>query len=218
MKTSLVLMAAALAVGGATASGASVDTLARETTRLEVPRVNVPARANIFGAGRSTPPDPGGGGAGILPPSVQLPVGQSRVVTIPRVLGRVNPINWNNDWNGPQGDRVGPTDVTSYRGISGLVDRHNGMFLVGVFLSDAGPPRHAPPRLDFTDREDFSVLAPRLAQTFMIGNGKGHEFRVPSRATRLLLGFADGFLYQGLPGWYDNNSGGVVVSVHMTRG
>ena len=51
----------------------------------------------------------------------------------------------------------------------------------------------------------------------MIGNGKGHEFRVPSRATRLLLGFADGFLYQGLPGWYDN-SGGVVVSVHMTRG
>ena len=146
MKASLVLMAAALAVGGATASGASVDTLARETTRLEVPRVNVPARANIFGAGRSTPPDPGGGGAGILPPSVQLPVGQSRVVTIPRVLGRVNPINWNNDWNGPEGDRVGPTDVTSYRGISGLVDRHNGMFLVGVFLSDACARRGMPRR------------------------------------------------------------------------
>jgi hypothetical protein len=35
----------------------------------------VPARANIFGAGRDEPPQPGGGGAGVLPPVWQLPSG-----------------------------------------------------------------------------------------------------------------------------------------------
>ncbi len=141
---------------------------------------------------------------------------ETRVVRFTKVVGRVNPINWNDDWNGAGGDHVGPTDVTSYQGISGIVHRRNGMFLVGVFLTEARPSGKAPPRLDFSDRERISHLAPRIAQTFLIGNGEGRTFRVPPTASRLLLGFADGFLYEGAPGWYDNNSGGLVVTVRVT--
>jgi hypothetical protein len=90
------------------------------------------------------------------------------------------------------------------------------MFLVGVFLTDDPPPKHAPPRLNFTTRERFSSLAPRIAQTFLIGNGKRRSYRVPSRATRLFLGFADGYRYQGNRGWYGNNAGELTVTVDMT--
>jgi hypothetical protein len=37
------------------------------------------------------------------------------------------------------------------------------------------------------------------------------------RARRLYLGFADGYLYVGAPGWYDNNSGELSVTVDMRR-
>jgi hypothetical protein len=85
------------------------------------------------------------------------------------------------------------------------------MFLVGVFLTDSPPSKPAPPRLDFTTRE-FDLLAPRIGQTFLIGDGKGHKYRVPSGATRLFVGFADAFGYQGAPGWYENNAGNLTVT------
>ena len=218
MKTPLLVLAGVtLLAGVGLAPGPSRATQKRDAA-LETRRVIVPAQANIFGAGRGTPPDPGGGGGGVLPPSVPLSGGGGRIVTFPKVVGRVNPISWTDDWNGPAGDRVGPTDVVSYRGISGLVHKRNGMFLAGVFLTDTRPSGPAPPRLDFTGREGFSVLAPRIAQTFLIGSGKGHAFRAPPGATRLLLGFADGFLYQGLPGWYDNNAGGLRATVRVEEG
>jgi hypothetical protein len=108
---------------------------------------------------------------------------------------------------------AGPTDVTSYEGISGIVHRGNGMFLTGVFLTDDPPSELAPQRLDFTDREQFEVLAPEIAQTFFVGDGEGRRYCVPAGATRLFLGFADAFLYQGPPGWYDNNDGELDVIV-----
>jgi hypothetical protein len=177
----------------------------------------VSAQANIFGAGQDEPPAPAGGGPGVLPPVWRLQRGSERVVTFPSVTGRVNPIVDSATANGPGGDRVGPTDVTSYGGISGIVHRRNGMFLVGVFLTDDPPSKHAPPRLNFTRRERFNSLAPRIAQTFLIGNGKGRSYRVPARATRLFVGFADGYLYDGAPGWYGNNAGQLTVTVDMTR-
>ena len=180
-------------------------------------RQRVPARANIFGAGFNVAPDPGDGGGGVLPPAWRLPAG-ARVVTFPRVTGRVSPVEWQDAWNGPRGDGEGPTDVETYRGISGIVDRRNGMFVVGVFLGDGAPASAAPPRLDFTDREDFRLLAPRVGQTFFVGDGRGRRYRVPAGATRVFVGFADGYLYQGPPGWYGNNAGSVIVSVKATRG
>ena len=115
-----------------------------------------------------------------------------RVVTFPRITGAVSPINPSDD-NGAGGDRIGPTDVSSYRGIAGIRHQSNGMFLVGVFLPDVELLDHAPPRLDFTKRDRFRSLAPRLGQTFLIGDGKGRSYKVPAGTTRLYAGFADGY-------------------------
>jgi hypothetical protein len=176
----------------------------------------VPATANIFGAGRDTAPAPAGGGAGSLPPAWELPSG-STIVTFPCATGEVTPYAGQPLRNGPAGDRLGAggenTDVTSYEGISGIVNQGNGMFLVGVFLTDAVPSDPAPPRLDFTDGEDFEELAPEIAQTFLVGDGVGRTFRIPAGATRLFLGFADARGYSGSPGWYGNNAGALEVTV-----
>jgi hypothetical protein len=129
------------------------------------------------------------------------------------VVGSVNPIRSNPDWNGPAGNMVGPTRVTSFDGISGILDEHNAMFLTGVFLADDEPADPAPDRLDFTDAETFDELAPALGQTFLIGDGVGRRYRVPDGATRLFVGFADAYFYVGKPGYYGNNVGEVEVTV-----
>jgi hypothetical protein len=179
-------------------------------------RAVVLGTSNIFGAGRATAPAPGGGGAGTLPPACELAAG-SAIVTFTSATGEVTPYTDQPLRNGPAGDHKGAggenTDVTSYQGISGIINRGNGMFLVGVFLTDAVPADPAPPRLDFTRGEDLEELAPEIAQTFLIGDGIGRTYRVPSGATRLFLGFADAFLYEGPPGWYGNNAGAIDVVV-----
>ena len=179
----------------------------------------VSGQANIFGAGRDSAPGPGGGG--ILPPSVRLPDGAS-VVTFPEVAGEVTPRAGERDPNGPGGDGKGKTDINSYDGISGIVHRRNGMFLVGVLLTEKPPSDPAPKRLDFTKNERFRMLAPQVGQTFFIGDGEGRSFRVPRGATRLFLGFADAFsiekgFYQGDPGYYSNNGGQLCVRVQVAR-
>lgn len=208
--------------GGTAAKPRATPTATAAPAAVAAPQLGrpaaVPATANIFGAGRSQPPAPAGGGPGVAPPAWRLPDGAHRVVTFPAVEGLVNPIANVAPHNGPAGDREGPTNVRSHGGIAGIVDRRNGMFLVGVFLTDGPPPKAAPPRLDFTRRESFASLAPRVGQTFLVGDGKRRRYRVPARATRLFLGFADGYLYQGPPGWYGNNSGELTVTVAARRG
>jgi hypothetical protein len=176
----------------------------------------VPGQANIFGAGSEVAPSPGGESGGVVPPSVQLPQG-STVVTFPTVTGNVSPMTALVGYSGAGGDRKGATNIASYGGVSGIVDRRNGMFLVGVFLTDDPPSTSAPKRLDFTKRERFQMLAPRIGQTFFIGDGRGRTFRVPGGATRIFLGFADaysdGHFYQGRPGYYGNNGGHLCVAV-----
>jgi hypothetical protein len=176
----------------------------------------VSGQANIFGAGSDFAPGPGGESGGLVPPSVELPEGSS-VVTIPTITGKVSPMSALVGYNGAGGDGKGATDITSYGGISGIVDRRNGMFLVGVFLTDEPPSMSAPKRLDFTKRERFRTLAPDVGQTFFIGDGQGRTFRVPGGATRVFLGFADaysdGHFYQGHPGYYGNNGGRLCVAI-----
>jgi hypothetical protein len=176
----------------------------------------VSGQANIFGAGSDFAPGPGGESGGLVPPSVELPEGLS-VITIPTITGKVSPMSALVGYNGAGGDGKGATDITSYGGISGIVDRRNGMFLVGVFLTNEAPSTSAPKRLDFTKRERFRTLAPDVGQTFFIGDGRGRTFRVPGGATRVFLGFADaysdGHFYQGHPGYYGNNGGHLCVQV-----
>lgn len=175
------------------------------------------ATANIFGAGRDVPPAPGGGDGGTLPAATTLPTGLARVLTFPRVMGCVNPIAMYDEWNGPAGDMIGPTDIASFGGISGIIDANNGMFLVGVFLTDGLRAKPAPERLVFTAAEHFAELAPEIGQTFFVGDGLGRRYLVPADATRLFLGFADAFLAEGDPGWYGNNVGELQVTVEVTE-
>jgi hypothetical protein len=151
----------------------------------------------------------------VPPPVWQLPEGTGRVVTVPRATGHVNPLAGEVDDNGPGGDGVGPTKIRSYGGISGITHKRNGMFLVGVFLTDDPPGADAPPVLDFTKRESFASLSPLIAQTFFIGDGRNRSYRVPDGATRLFLGFADSYLFKGSPGWYGNNRGQLAVKVDV---
>jgi hypothetical protein len=217
------------AATGAMAQGSTVATStagSTASTSMEGPScaggiMAVSAQANIFGAGSDFAPGPGGGGGGVLPPSVQLPEGTG-VVIFPTVSGKVTARMGSLGYKGPDGDGTGETDITSYGGISGIVDGRHGMFLVGVFLTDEPPSTSAPTRLDFTKRERFRTLAPEVGQTFFIGDGRDRTFRVPPGATRLFLGFADAYSlgesalqgnYQGRPGYYDNNGGHLCVAV-----
>ena len=182
----------------------------------------VPATANIFAAGRNSiqlmAAAPGGGGAGTLPPGWRIRPGSKRVVTFPTVTGRVNFWTGTAKWNGPAGDAIHDTDVESYQGISGLVNHRNGSFLVGVFLTKESPLNPAPPRLNYTKPAKSDVIAPEIGQVFFIGDGTEYRYTVPPAATRLFLGFVDGRLWQGNPGWYDNNSGKLKSSIAVTKG
>jgi hypothetical protein len=235
---SVVIGAAALAAcsggesptaGGSMTQGptASMTEQAASTEAASCPAglTTVSAQANIFGAGSDFAPGPGGGGGGVMPPSVQLSENSS-VVTFPTATGKVTPRMGEMGYNGPGGDGKGETNITSYGGISGIVDRRHGMFLVGVFLTDDPPANVAPRRLDFTKHERFRTLAPRVGQTFFIGDGRERAFRVPPEATRLFLGFADAYSsgeaglqgnYQGNPGYYGNNGGHLCVGVEAVE-
>jgi hypothetical protein len=185
----------------------------------------VSAQANIFGAGSDFAPGPGGGGGGVMPPSMELPEGTS-VVTFPTVTGKVTARIGSIAYHGPGGDGKGETNITSYGGISGIVDRRHGMFLVGVFLTEDPPSTSAPERLDFSKNERFQTLVPQVGQTFLVGDGRDRTFRVPPGATRLFLGFADAYSlgeaalqgnYQGRPGYYGNNGGHLCVRVNARQ-
>ena len=141
----------------------------------------VPGQANLFGAGRDQPPAPGDGGPGVLPTSWQLPEGARRVVTFSSVSGRVSPIEGVAPENGPEGDGIGGTDVTSFGGISGIVHSRNGMFLTGVFLTDDPASEPAPPRLNFTRREDFDSLSPRAGADVPDRRRNGPLLQRPAR-------------------------------------
>jgi hypothetical protein len=123
---------------------------------------------------------------------------------------------------GPDGGNCagGNTDLKPANKYSGIVARDRTLFLVGVFTG-AKMPAKAPASLDFTKGKkgvDFKELAPALGQVFFIGDGKtdagdAQNFKIPSGATMLYLGYADGFSFQGDPGAYGDNTGGLSVAL-----
>ncbi len=185
----------------------------------------IQATSNIFGAGLTLPPAPAGGGGGTLPPSYSLNPGTGRILQFTSVSGtfdccKDDPLT---PANGPDG-RPGTasrefTDLDSVGGISGITALDRVGFLTGVFLTDDAPVAPAPARLDFTGNSGFTQLAPVIGQTFFIGDGRSgtgagaiQAFHVPDGATRLFLGFADGFAFNGPPGYYDDNLGTMTAS------
>jgi hypothetical protein len=184
----------------------------------------VDGKANIFGAGHASPPAPGGDDAGLLPPVFSFPAAIGQVLTFSSVSGTVSCCN--SSMTGPDGGPYasGTTDITSYGGISGVLDDHHTMFLVGVFLDDNEPVDPAPARLDFSPSqlgEGFVALSPQVGQVFFIGDGLSgtgggatQMFFAPATATRLYLGFADAEEFgnpTSPPGFYGDNLGSLTA-------
>jgi hypothetical protein len=188
--------------------------------------LTVSGLANIFGAGHAIAPDPQGGGGGQLPPSFTFLPDSNLVLTISNVSGLVQ--SWAGaDPNGGDGglSASGTTDITSYGGISGIIDGNHTLFLVGAFVGPSEPVDPAPPRLDFTGAENFAALSPLLNQTFFIGDGWTgtgtgtiQQFFAPTGATRLYFGFADSFDFgnpSNPPGNYNDNLGELQVTFDL---
>lgn len=200
---------AALAAGAAMAAPASAAV-----------STSVDARSNVFAAGLGAVPAFAGGG-GLLPPVVALD--GAATITFGSVTGLWECANGSVPYYGPDGDcfsNSGDTNLNAWGSIAGIAADSEGP-LVGVFLGPDAPSGAPPAKLDFRNSalgETFATLAPALRQPFYIGDGVGapgvrQRFKVPAGATRLFLGMADGWNFNGSPGYYNDNSGAFNVSV-----
>jgi hypothetical protein len=187
----VLLMGAVAAFGWATAVNAATTI--------------VPATANIFQAGQSTPyptndnfssfpftnynPAVGGLGEGSLPPSISVFGGETLDLS---ATGTVSCCVGGSPSNGPEGGGVGgSTDITPY-----VATWHVGAFtsptqlaLLGVF----GGPTLTTPWSAFTIGASRSVVVPTGATTLYFGLADADNFRAPS-------------------GWYNDNTGAFTVT------
>jgi hypothetical protein len=210
-----------------------VNTLAAIGLGLAVTNVNpvkaaqltISGDSNIFGAGKTSAPHPGGGTGGQLPPLYNFAAAAGQVLTFSNISGSINfsgsPVTGTNGIGDGRAFLAG-TNISSEGGISGIRNDKAIAFLVGVFLNDSAPTGSGPLALDFTNNTSFAQLSPQLNQTFFIGDGLTgsglgniQSFLVPEQATRLFLGFADGGSVQGLPGTYNDNTGSVVANFEL---
>jgi len=179
--------------------------------------VDVSGLSNIYGAGRATPPDPGGTGGGLLPPVLDLAPGTGRIVTFANATGSV-------DYgpccapSPPDGDPSGGVVTAIYQGLAGP-ELPRVRHLSGVFLDATEPMDPAPPALVIND-VSFSEITPTVGQIFFVGDGltdvgAQQVFHVPNGASRLSLGYIDCFAPCSVPGGYDDNSGSVSIGVEQ---
>lgn len=194
-----------------------------EIKPVKAAEIVVRAEANIFGAGHTTAPAPVGGGGGQLPVILNFSAGQGNVFTFSGVEGTIGyGHNISTNGNPDGGSYPGGTDIASFNGISGIRNDNAFGFLVGVFLNDNEPADPAPASLNFTGNTSFAELSPVLNQQFFIGDGLTgigsgdlQRFIAPNTATRLALGFADGWAIKGLPAAYSDNFGSVKLNYNL---
>jgi len=181
--------------------------------------ITIQGTANIFAAGQGSVSD------GTLPPSTPF-AGSNLQLIFSSVTGLVNCCSSAPD-SSPDGgfDAGGTTNINSLNGISGIVAPRT-LFLVGLFDNGSVNAGAAPARLDFSANQDtFTTLSPLLYQTFFIGDGRtgfnnaagtAQVFAVPIGATRLFLGFADAYGFQGDPSYYFDNTGSLTATFAIT--
>ena len=191
-------------------------TLAAPLQTLDAFSTSVSGQANIYGAGRTFAPAPGGGGGGVLPIEIVLPSGGKRVVQITAASGSIA-LQAGPPLLGLEEPYVGPpeTDAT-WGGLAGLMHRDGYPVVLGVFLGDTAPQDPAPASLDSGDGS-FTHLYPGLHQIFWVGDGRSapggtvQQFHAPAGATRFYMGLLDLLDFGEPPGYYDDNTGAFQV-------
>jgi hypothetical protein len=175
-------------IKGATAADSIVDGTTGTSQAIS-------AQSNIYGAGFTTAPDPGGstttsgGGGGTLPPAFTFAAGSNQILTFSSVTGSVS-LNGGQNHNGPDGNGSGQISSTSTgdsatttggtggsgstaaTGISGITAPGAG-YLVGIFETSAAPSGTAPASLNYLSGLSTSATDyyPLLDQVFYIGDG-----------------------------------------------
>lgn len=178
--------------------------------------LTIEAKANLWGAGHAVPPEPGGAGAGTLPPMVTLPPGRGRMLRIIDVTGMID--------FGPgatDADGIDGTTLNTAIGFGGLVDVSCMQWnaLMAVFLGDGEPADPAPTSL-VVDATAETIANIDLHQFFFVGDGLTgsgtgvrQAFAIPDAATRMYLGFGDAASDGELPGAYGDNVGSLTTTI-----
>lgn len=110
------------------------------------------------------------------------------------------------------------TNLTAANGYSSFFLDGRSMPLVGLFVgATKSPDAPAGQSMSFAFANAQSSFSPLLQQVFFIGDGRDladalQTFVVPTGATTLYLGFADGYGFSGTPGAYGDNYGALNVS------
>lgn len=139
------------------------------------------------------------------------------------VLGGTNCCGVPNALSGADG-ATGSTNVGALNGLSGIKG-NTQLGLVAVFTSETDPFGSAAPAPQNWDAAAQSGMqTPALNQVFFVGDGHAGRnnsagallsFSAPVGATRLYIGFADAYSFQGLPSYYGDNQGSLSYSVTM---
>jgi len=194
---------------------------------LQADVVVVPGTAMIWGAGHSSVPDSGA----TLPPFFSFTSGDVSSVSFSNITGAVNfgsqPLVFGPD--GVSFSNWPGTNINGYAGISGIQFTGRQMFLVGAFVGPEETSGSGPVKLVYSPASaNGLVFSPLLAQVFFIGDGRGNgslqqTFNVPTGATRLFFGFADGVPEFGSPetpvgpGAYGDNTGSLNVNYSLNE-
>jgi len=120
----------------------------------------------------------------------------------------------------------GSTSTTNVFALNGLsASQGNSILgLVGVFTDGTDPFGMTAPGALPWDKDNPTSLSPLLRQVFYIGDGHaGYNdltgaqllFTAPTGATKLFLGFADSFGFDGNPSYYGDNTGSLDVTVRL---
>jgi hypothetical protein len=190
--------------------------------------ITINGTSNIWGAGHATAP---GANGGTVPPVITFAAGSVGYVVINSVTGTVDcdgtgtdctpaPAEGNPNGSGP----LTGSNFSATGGLSGIKYIGRTMFLIGVFLDGTDPTGGiAPATLDYSITSPSAlIVSPLMKQLFFVGDGLGtgsatQHFMVPTGATQLFLGFADGSpLFGGAttpttPNSYNDNTGSLTV-------
>src|SRR5579884_694851 len=186
--------------------------------------ITVNATDDIFYAGYGTSPNSAGSGLGNYPNFICVTGDAS--IQFTSITGTTNFCGGSSGCNAGADGIANPfnatgTNFSSINSNSGIIYTGQVFFLVGVFTNGSTPSGPAPSTLSYNSSSVLNpTFSPLLNQLFFIGDGQGtggtQTFFVPTGATNLYLGFADGTPgFTGTVGAYSDNSGSLSANYSL---